>query len=92
MIEKRYSNEGVCIVDHKNKDLIDIDGRDDLLKLAENVDELQEEYELLQEECLGIVNIITDARIYIFEGRPDKSYDTLGDAIDKLQKMAYKEI
>ena len=43
MIEKRYSHDGVVIVDHLKEDLIYIDGKDELLELAEYVDRLQEE-------------------------------------------------
>ena len=41
--EKRYSHDGVVIVDHLKEDLIYIDGKDELLELAEYVDRLQEE-------------------------------------------------
>lgn len=47
---KRYSHDGVVIVDHLKKDLIYIDGKDELLELAEYVDRLQEENEELEEE------------------------------------------
>ena len=43
MIEKRYSHDGVVIIDHLKKYLIYIDGKEDLLELAEYVDKLQEE-------------------------------------------------
>ena len=43
MTEKRYSHDGVVIIDHLKKDLIYIDGKEDLLELAEYVDKLQEE-------------------------------------------------
>ena len=45
MTEKLYSHDGVIIIDHLKKDLIYIDGREDLLELAEYVDKLQEENE-----------------------------------------------
>jgi hypothetical protein len=48
MTAKRYSHDGVVIIDHLKKDLIDIDGREDLLELAEYVDRLQEENEQLK--------------------------------------------
>lgn len=48
MIEKRYSHNGVVIIDHLKKDLIYIDGKEDLLELAEYVDRLQEENEQLK--------------------------------------------
>ena len=48
--EKRYSHDGVIIIDHLKKDLIHIDGKDELLELAEYVDKLQEENEQLKKE------------------------------------------
>lgn len=48
MTEKRYSHDGVVIIDHLKKDLIHIDGKEDLLELAEYVDKLQEENEQLK--------------------------------------------
>ena len=50
MTEKRYSHDGVIIIDHLKKDLIHIDGKDELLELAEYVDRLQEENEQLKKE------------------------------------------
>ncbi len=43
MTKKRYSHDGVTIIDHLKKDLIYIDGKDELLELAEYVDRLQDE-------------------------------------------------
>lgn len=48
MTEKRYSHDAIVIVDHLKKDLIYIDGNDELLELAEYVDRLQEENEQLK--------------------------------------------
>ena len=48
MIEKRYSHDTIVIVDHLKKDLIYIDGKEDLLELTEYVDRLQEENEQLK--------------------------------------------
>lgn len=48
MTKKRYSHNGVVIIDHLKKDLIYIDGKEDLLELAEYVDKLQEENEQLK--------------------------------------------
>lgn len=48
MIEKRYSHDAIVIVDHLKKDLIYIDGKDELLELAEYVDILQEENQRLE--------------------------------------------
>ena len=42
MTEKRYSHDGVVIIDHLKKDLIHIDGKEGLLELAEYVDKLQD--------------------------------------------------
>ena len=50
MTEKRYSHDGVIIIDHLKKDLIHIDGKDELLEFAEYVDRLQEENEQLKKE------------------------------------------
>ena len=50
MAKKRYSHDGVTIIDHLKKDLIYIDGKDELLELAEYVDRLQEENEQLKKE------------------------------------------
>lgn len=50
MIKKRYSHNVVTIIDHLKKDLIYIDGKDELLELAEYVDRLQEENEQLKKE------------------------------------------
>lgn len=48
MIEKRYSHDGVVIINHLKKDLIYIDGKEDLLELVEYVDRLQEENKRLK--------------------------------------------
>ena len=50
MTEKRYSHDGVTIIDHLKKDLIYIDGKENLLELAEYVDRLQDENEELKKE------------------------------------------
>ena len=47
---KRYSHDGVTIIDHLKKDLIYINGKDELLELAEYVDRLQEENERLRKQ------------------------------------------
>ena len=48
MTEKLYSHDGVVIIDHLKKDLIYIDGKEDLLELVEYVDKLQEENKRLK--------------------------------------------
>ena len=50
MAKKRYSHDGVVIIDHLKKDLIHIDGKEGLLELAEYVDKLQDENEQLRKE------------------------------------------
>ena len=47
--KKRYSHDAIVIVDHLKDDLIYIDGKDELLELAEYVDRLQEENEQLSD-------------------------------------------
>ena len=71
MTEKRFSYDGVVIIDHLKKDLIYIDGKDNLLELAEYVDKLQEENEQLQ-------NRIKELEI---------ENQGQSDAIDGLQEM-----
>ena len=50
MAEKRYSHDGVTIIDHLKKDLVYIEGKENLLEIAEYVDKLQEENEQLKKE------------------------------------------
>ena len=71
MTEKRFSYDGVVIIDHLKKDLIYIDGKDNLLERAEYVDKLQEENEQLQ-------NRIKELEI---------ENQGQSDAIDGLQEM-----
>ena len=49
MVEKRYSHDGVTIIDHLKKDLVYIEGKEDLLELAEYVNKLQEENKQLKQ-------------------------------------------
>lgn len=49
MTGKRFSHNGVVITDHLKKDLIYIDGKENLLELAEYVDKLQDENKQLKE-------------------------------------------
>lgn len=49
MAEKRYSHDGVTIIDHLKKDLVYIEGKENLLEIAEYVDKLQEENEQLKQ-------------------------------------------
>ena len=50
MTEKRYSHDGVTIIDHLKKDLVYIEGKENLLELAEYIDKLQDENEQLKKE------------------------------------------
>lgn len=50
MTKKRYSHDGVTIIDHLKKDLIYIEGKENLLEIAEYVDRLQDENEELKKE------------------------------------------
>lgn len=47
---KRFTHNGIVIVDHLKKDLINIDSDENLLDLAEYVDRLQYENEQLKKE------------------------------------------
>lgn len=69
MTEKRYSHDGVVIVDHLKEDLIYIDGKDELLELAEYVDRLQEENEELkfENENLKVAIQARDVKIEVCE-------------------------
>ena len=49
MAKKRYSHDGVTIIDHLKKDLVYIEGKENLLEIAEYVDKLQEENEQLKQ-------------------------------------------
>lgn len=55
---KRYSHDGVTIIDHLKKGLIYIDGKNELLELAEYVDRLQEENEQLKKHNTELINKI----------------------------------
>lgn len=67
MTEKRYSHDGVTIIDHLKKDLIYIDGKDELLELAEYVDRLQEENEQLKQRIKQLEDNIVN-KIQIISG------------------------
>ena len=58
MTEKRYSHDGVVIIDHLKKDLIHIDGKEGLLELAEYVDKLQDKNEQLKQHNTELINKI----------------------------------
>ena len=50
MTEKRFTHNGIVIVDHLKKDLIYIDGDENLLDFAEYVDRLQSKNEQLKQQ------------------------------------------
>ena len=58
MAKKRYSHDGVVIIDHLKKDLIHIDGKEGLLELAEYVDKLQDKNEQLKQHNTELINKI----------------------------------
>ena len=58
MTEKRYSHVGVTIIDHLNKDLVYIEGKENLLEIAEYVDKLQEENEQLKQHNTELIKKI----------------------------------
>ena len=45
MAKKRYSHDGVTIIDHLKKDLVYIEGKENLLEKAKNVNKLKKENE-----------------------------------------------
>ena len=58
MTEKRYSHDGVIIIDHLKKDLVYIEGKENLLEIAEYVDKLQEENEQLKQYNAELISKI----------------------------------
>lgn len=58
--EKRYSHDGVTIIDHLKKGLIYIDGKDELLELAEYVDRLQEENKQLKSTIKEVIELLLE--------------------------------
>ena len=58
MTKKRYSHDGVTIIDHLKKDLIYIEGKENLLEIAEYVDKLQDENEQLKQHNTELINKI----------------------------------
>lgn len=81
MTEKRYSHDAIVIVDHLKKDLIYIEGKDDLLELAEYVDRLQEENEQLK-QSIGVIYDLIDGYIALADDyrKPIESL-TIGDEL-----------
>lgn len=89
MTEKRYSYDGVIIIDHLKKDLIHIDGKDELLELAEYVDKLQEENEQLKQQ-IGNLEHTRDFCAECCE-RLEKENEELKSEIRKVQR-AYEQL
>ena len=58
MAKKRYSHDGVTIIDHLKKDLVYIEGKENLLEIAEYVDKLQEENEQLKQHNTELIKKI----------------------------------
>ena len=58
MTEKRYSHDGVIIIDHLKKDLVYIEGKENLLEIAEYVDKLQEENEQLKQYKQSVNDVL----------------------------------
>ena len=101
MIEKRYSHDGVIIIDHLKKDLIHIDGREDLLELAEYVDKLQEENEQLkqynkefEDECQSTFNAMnrTQNNLYRKNFKLKEENEQLKQFKEKVFTLIDKEI
>lgn len=89
MTEKLYSHDGVIIIDHLKKDLIHIDGREDLLELVEYVDKLQEENEQLKQQ-IGNLEHTRDFCAECCE-RLEKENEELKSEIRKVQR-AYEQL
>ena len=89
MTEKLYSHDGVIIIDHLKKDLIYIDGRENLLELAEYVDKLQEENEQLKQQ-IGNLEHTRDFCAECCE-RLEKENEELKSEIRKVQR-AYEQL
>ena len=89
MIEKRYSHDGVVIIDHLKKDLIYIDGKEGLLELAEYVGKLQDENEQLKQQ-IGNLEHTRDFCAECCE-RLEKENEELKSEIRKVQR-AYEQL
>ena len=88
MTEKRYSHDGIVIVDHLKKDLIDIDGKRDLLELAEYVDTLQEENQQLKKENKKLQGKY-DKQLWLYNGLGCE-YDSLKEENKQLKHRIKK--
>ena len=63
MTAKRYSHDAIVIVDHLKEDLIYINGKDELLELAEYVDRLQEDIKQLKAQLKDCEKRVTDKEV-----------------------------
>lgn len=84
MTEKRYSHDGVVIKDHLKKDLIYIEGRDDLLELAEYVKELQDDNKKLKEENQELTQKKNDLKDLLVNSEPVLEQKELQKIIFKM--------
>ena len=85
MTEKRYSHDGVTIIDHLKKDLVYIEGKENLLEIAEYVDKLQEENEQLKQGLNDDLELIVQLQK---ENEQLKQYNTeLINKIDFLERV-----
>ena len=85
MTEKRYSHDGVTIIDHLKKDLIYIEGKENLLEIAEYVDKLQDENEQLKQGLNDDLELIGQLQE---ENEQLKQYNTeLIHKIDFLEQI-----
>ena len=85
MTKKRYSHDGVVIIDHLKKDLIHIDGKEGLLELAEYVDKLQDKNEQLKQQ-IGNLEHTRDFCAECCE-RLEKENEKLKFEIRKVQRV-----
>ena len=85
MTEKRYSHDGVIIIDHLKKDLIHIEGKENLLEIAEYVDKLQDENEQLKQDLNDDLELIGQLQE---DNKQLKQYNTeLINKIDFLERV-----
>ena len=85
MTEKRYSHDGVTIIDHLKKDLVYIEGKENLLEIAEYVDKSQEENEQLKQGLNDDLELIVQLQK---ENEQLKQYNTeLIHKIDFLERV-----
>ncbi len=87
--KKRYSHDGVTIIDHLKKDLIYIEGKENLLEIAEYVDKLQDENEQLKQQ-IGNLEHTRDFCAECCE-RLEKENEELKFEIRKVQR-AYEQL